>query len=369
MNAHRNIMAAMIGLATSLPLVGGAFAGGLEANGYDWDALFDPATYASKATATYVYINKDVTNAGVQPGIVATTPSIVYYNAGFKADFLDMASCLVSVQNPFGANTARTNAYAALTGQAVNESIRSTDTGLTCAVGMQTGPGVFSVIGGLSAQNLSYDADVPTSLTTSTPVSINGWSAGWRAGVAYEIPEIALRVSAIYNSAVKYDLSGTAYGGAATANVETPQSIELKAQTGIAPGWLALGSVEWMNWEALQKLTVNTIGAPLVSNLGYRDGWTVTAGVGHSINEQLSILGLVTWDRGTSTPGAGGVLMAGSQTDRYGITLGVSYDISETVQFTGGVSASTLAGGTNASGEQWGTSGVFAINGGLKASF
>ena len=33
----------------------------------------------------------------------------------------------------------------------------------------------------------------------------------------------------------------------------------------------------------------------------YRDGWTVTGGVGHSFNETISgVLGL-TWDRGVST--------------------------------------------------------------------
>lgn len=366
---QRNIIAAMAGLAASLPLMGGALAGGLEANGYDWELLFDPATYTAKANAAYVVVNKDVTNAGVMPGVVSTTPSIVYYNAGFKADILDMASCLVSVQNPFGADTARTNAYAALSGQAVNESIRSTDTGLTCAYGLQAGPGVISLIGGISAQNLSYEADIPTGLATNTPVSINGWSVGWRAGLAYEIPEYALRVSAIFNAPVHYDLTGTAFGGAASADVSTPQSFELRAQTGIAPGWLALGSVKWMNWAALQRLTVNTIGVPLVSSLDYRDGWTVTAGIGHAINEQLSVVGAATWDRGTSTPGAGGVLISGHQTDRYGVSLGGIYNVSESVQITGGVSASILAAGSNARGESWDTGSVFAVSGGLKGSF
>ena len=108
-----------------------------------------------------------------------------------------MASCLISAQNPFGSDTARNSVYAALTTQAVNESIRSTDTDLTCAIGPPSGPGVVSLIGGISAQNLDYQAATPTGLATSTPLSINGWSTGWRAGLAYEIPEYALRVSAV----------------------------------------------------------------------------------------------------------------------------------------------------------------------------
>ena len=368
MNMKR-LFGAVAGLSTSLFLVAGAHAGGLEANGYDWDLLFDPATYASKATATYVHIDKSMTNAGVMPGTVSTTPARVHYNAGFKADILDMASCLVSVQNPFGSDTERTNAYAALTSQSVSESLRSTDTGLTCAVGMQAGPGVLSVIGGISAQNLDYEASIPTGLVTDTPLSINGWSTGWRAGLAYEIPEYALRVSAIYNAPVHYNLEGTVFGGAASADVTTPQSFELRGQTGIAPGWLALGSVKWMDWSTLQTLTITTIGAPLVSSFDYRDGWTVTAGVGHALNEQLSLVGTASWDRGTSTPGAGGVLTAGGQTDRYGLALGAIYNISPSVQLTGGVSASVLGAGSNAKGESWDTGYVYAIGGGLKASF
>ena len=34
-----------------------AFAGGLEANGYNWDLLFDPGTYAAKGTVTNVNID------------------------------------------------------------------------------------------------------------------------------------------------------------------------------------------------------------------------------------------------------------------------------------------------------------------------
>ena len=369
MRSQRRLSGALLALLASLPLVGTATAGGLEANGYDWDLLFDPATYASKVTATYVYISKDITNAGVVAGTASTTPSRIHYNAGFKADIFDMASCLVSVQNPFGSDTSRTNRYAALSTQAASESIRSTDTGLTCAVGVQAGPGVVSLIGGVSAQNLDYQAAVPLSTTTTTPVSINGWSTGWRLGMAYEIPEYALRVSAIYNAPVKYTLKGTAYGGTATADATTPQSFEVRAQTGIAPGWLALGSVKWMDWSELQKLTVNTIATPLVSSFDYRDGWTVTAGVGHTVSEELSVVGTLSWDRGTSTPGAGGVLTSGTQTDRYGVALGGLYDISTNVQLTGGVSASALAAGSNARGERWDTGYVLAVSGGIKGSF
>ncbi len=72
---------------------------------------------------------------------------------------------------------------------------------------------------------------------------------GWRAGIAYEIPEYALRTSLVYNSRVKYDnLTGTVdltevpivpvYGGVitdVTGSAEAPDSLELKCRAALLP--------------------------------------------------------------------------------------------------------------------------------------
>ncbi|WP_404403248.1 OmpP1/FadL family transporter [Pelagibacterium halotolerans] len=371
MTFQYRLTGAISAVALGVLSAGAAHAGGLEANGYDWDLLFDSGTYAAKASTSYVHVNHDLGNTTLDPSgsTVASSLDRVYFNVGAKGDLFDNASCLVSGQNPWGSGTERTNLYAAQTGQAVREQLHSVDLGLTCAVGVELGAGVVSVIGGVSAQQLRYEADIPTSVSTSTPLSIDGWGTGWRAGVAYEIEEYALRVSAIYNAAVDYNLEGTAFGGAASADVTAPQTFEVKAQTGIAPGWLAMASVKWIDWSTIQSLDVTTVGAPLSSDYSYRDGWTVSAGVGHQLTPDLTVLGRVTWDRGTSTPGAGGVLVAGSQTDRWGLALGAAYDAAEGVQFSGGVSLSTLAGGSNAAGESWDRGYVIAVSGGFKGTF
>lgn len=365
--------------ATGLALPAPVLAGGLEANGYNWDMLFDPDTYAAKGTITAVNIDHQITNPGSGvPGTVATTSDRVHYNFGVKADLLDNASCLVSVQNPFGSGTDRDPAYAVsdpLNPQAIRERITSTDTGLTCAYGIEVGPGVASIIGGISAQQLGYTATVPTPFGVTAPVDIDGMAPGWRIGAAYEIEDIALRVSAIYNSEVSYDLSGraldgTPVGGPASASVTAPQSFEVKAQTGVAPGWLVLGSVKWVDWSVVDTLAVTTdAGATVATDLNYRDGWTVTGGVGHALTDDLTVLGSLTWDRGTSSVDGAGVLMDGTQTDRWGVTLGAAYDISETTEFSGGISYSTIAEGTNQRGETWDRGSVLAISGSLKASF
>ena len=370
MRSQRKTVSTIIALALTMT-ASPALAGGLEANGYNWDLLFDPATYASKASVTYVDIEQNVRNPGSGvPGVVASSADRVHYNFGIKADLTDAASCLVSVQNPWGSAVDRDPTYAAPRFLPVSERVTSFDAGLTCSYGIDLGAGVLSVIGGVSAQTLNYDAEFVVGPGTMAPLSLNGSSAGWRAGVAYEIEEIALRVSAIYNSEVAYDLSGTSPFGPATSSATMPQSFEVKGQTGIAPDWLALASVKWVDWSVLQALTVTTAAPlPMTTNLNYRDGWTVTGGVGHAVTPDLTVLGMLTWDRGTSSTNGAGVLVSGTQTDRWGATLGAAYDVTQNIEFSGGISYSILEGGSNLAGETWDGGSVLGIGAGLKASF
>lgn len=344
-----------------------ANAGGLEANGYDWDLLFDPDTYATRAAVSYVHIDQGINVGGSE---IANSVDRIYYNVGFKADLMDNTSCLVSVMNPWGSGTERDLSYALGSFQTSREVLRSNDLGLTCAYGIEMGPGIASVIGGVSAQYLKYDADVPLMPGLTPSLALDGWGVGWRVGAAYEIPEYAMRVSAIYNAAIDYELKGTFLSGPASADVTTPQTFELRGQTGIAPGWLAMASVKWIDWSILQSLQVsNAAMLPIGTDFQYRDGWVVSGGVAHQLTPDLTVLGRLTWDRGTSTPDSNGVLLAGTQTDRWGVTLGAAYDATEGVQFHGGVSLSTIDSGSNARGESWDRGTVMAISGGFKGTF
>ena len=53
---------------------------------------------------------------------------------------------------------------------------------------------------------------------------------------------------------------------------------------------------------------VTGLPSPVSFDLFYRDGWTVTGGVGHKFTETISGAASITWDRGTST-------ISGYQTD------------------------------------------------------
>ena len=74
--------------------------------------------------------------------------------------------------------------------------------------------------------------------------------AGYVLGLAYEIPEIALRFSAAYSPEIEHkaEITERLFGhGHSTSDVEyvTPQSLNLDFQTGIADGTLLLASYRW----------------------------------------------------------------------------------------------------------------------------
>ncbi|MTI19055.1 hypothetical protein E1162_17570 [Rhodobacteraceae bacterium RKSG542] len=157
---------------------------------------------------------------------------------------------------------------------------------------------------------------------------------GWRLGAAYEMPEIALRATLIYDSATDVDLAGalsvdTLGAGPnpsdtpIAASVTLPQSVEARVQSGFAPGWMASLGVKWMDWSVLDDLTVNTAaGTPMLTrHLNYKDGWTVEAGVAHRLNDDLALGANIGWDQG----------IGDVYSDTYSIGLGGSYALSENV--------------------------------------
>ena len=64
--------------------------------------------------------------------------------------------------------------------------------------------------------------------------------------------------------------------------------------------------MKWTDWSVLQTLNYTItgpapIGGPKLKEFYFRDGWTVSAGVGHAFNETVSGAVTLAWDRGVST--------------------------------------------------------------------
>jgi long-chain fatty acid transport protein len=94
-------------------------------------------------------------------------------------------------------------------------------------------------------------------------------AVGWLAGVAYQIPEIALKASLTYRAKIKHEMNAYEKHGIAgmtlsadlnaglnqinksegQTEITTPQSINLDFQTGIMENTIAFANLRWVNWK------------------------------------------------------------------------------------------------------------------------
>jgi long-chain fatty acid transport protein len=226
-----------------------------------------------------------------------------------KIQLTDNVDCLASytISNAASSdNRGKVDSRGKLT-----EDFQTDEYALICSYGFQVGAGELSVLGGGYYEAFEYDLSAITfvapGVTSPLAVKLKDQDIGWRAGLAYEIPEIAFRALLMYRSGASYSATGDAnFSGVgviapATGKGELPQSLELKLQSGIAEDWLAFGSVKWVDWSVLERLDLQ-FGSTSSSNQYYwRDGWTVTAGVGHKFTDSVSAFTSLAWDRGVST--------------------------------------------------------------------
>jgi len=401
---------------------GAAMAGGLERGGYNIDLLFDPARITAEATAAYVSpqrkldnvrdtdlsdgIGSDGMGGGDTQGVRSMGDTWVP-RLGLKIGVAEGFDCLLGYSQPWGAKfDPGANWMGA--NHNIDTEVNSDSYEGTCSYKFQAGKGDLRVIGGVFYQEIDgykYRLVHPGAPDMFSGVGLldlatDGW--GWRAGLAYEIPEIAFRASLVYNAEVDFDdISGyvdltqtpllPGLGGSVIdvfGAGSMPQSVELKVQSGIAPDWLAFGSIKWVDWSVMQTVSFCSTaikaaglscthgGTGFITSLDllYRDGWTVSGGIGHKFNDQISGSASVIWDRGTSTG-------LGTQTDTWLFTAGASYTPTENVELRLGGAAGWLTSGSSgvvvrdgvAFGTDvaydFGTDFIGAISGTLKVKF
>ncbi|MCB5204783.1 OmpP1/FadL family transporter [Neorhizobium sp. T786] len=386
----RGILMLAAGCALQTP----ALAGGLERGGYNIDLLFDPGRFAAESAVTFVAPQRKLKNVrdvdttssafpfnGTGPGVgggdlnglsTSADGSENYWvpRIGAKAAIGDAADCMFDYSEPWGAHKDPGRDWAGAN-EDIETKVESRNYAMTCSYRFDAGPGQLRLIGGAFYQEVyGFQERLVQDFTGVPPafggglsgvgrldLEADGW--GWRAGVAYEIPEYAFRASLVYNSAVKLeDITGTLdlsqVNGAPPLDVhgsqDMPDVLELKVQSGIAPDWLAFGSVKWADWSQLQKVRFfcDAPGVALCSlptgatslDLGYRDGWTVTGGIGHKFNDQWSGAVNVTWDRGTSQG-------FGTNTDTWTLGAGAAYTPTENVEFRFAGAIGLLKGGSS----------------------
>lgn len=359
---------------------GAASAAGFQRGIADTDILYEPGMFSARFGLTYVSPERGFSSVeGVSGDYGQYTgsyrlpsPSIKFGNGPFACAGTYIESFAADADYsslPGGAQPA------SATGSAV-QSLRfdSNEWGLTCRASYDADIGRFSLLGGVFFEDFNFEgtslgatptgATLPNGLPIRLPISLSvdarsDYEAGYRVGIAYEKPEIALRAQILYRSEVKHDqpegtgvatVSGPAFvinpltgatiqlpsspliptpGTAVTSGeaflnqVTSPQSLYVNFQTGIAEDTLLLASFRWTDWSTNRNVTTSYVSARGTSlndsPYYWDDGYTVQVGLGRAFNEQISAAIMLGYDSGVST-GA-----ETTYTDLYTVSGGVSF--------------------------------------------
>ncbi|WP_109439678.1 outer membrane protein transport protein [Acinetobacter haemolyticus] len=399
----KHLSTAMI-LAT-LPATG-VFAAALDRSGQSMSAFLQPGNYFEAGISIL-----DPTVKGQEAGTTATNRKIddmagdyFFPSAALKLQLTDKFSFGLLYDQPFGADARYTgdNAFVASPNDRVLSSlpittsaIGGTTTGSTSVevdsqnismiFGFQPTEN-FNIYGGGVYQTIKGNVH----LRGSAYSVFNGYdanikedgAAGWLAGAAFQIPEIALKASITYRSEIDHkfvanenlslatplanaapSLGGIvppallpaisqAIGGFAAANstegqtkITTPQSVNLDFQTGIMANTVAFANVRWVNWkdfsitpykfgkaaEAVGPLVNRPNGFSLVEYAD--DQWSVNAGVGRKLSEQWAGNVSVGWDSGAGNP----ITTLGPTEGYWNVGVGVQFSPTPATFIAGGV--------------------------------
>jgi long-chain fatty acid transport protein len=198
-------------------------------------------------------------------------------------------------------------------------------------------------------------------------------AVGWLAGVAYQIPEIALKASLTYRSEIEHDFTArenlplvdpiaklliaqgaitpgdlAGLGGTGSSKVTTPQSVNLDFQTGIMANTVAFANVRWVNWDKFKMRPyqfgqLSQLAGDLLPALGKpngfnlvdysKDQWSANLGVGRKMNDKWASNVSVGWDSGAGNP----VTTLGPTEGFWNVGLGLQYSPTPQSFIAGGV--------------------------------
>ena len=289
----------------SLTIGGVAQAGGFARGTADTDIIFEDGNFNMRSSVTYVSPSRKYTKNPMNPELIGENYADSYAipSMAVKVKLAENLSCAGTYTQSYGGAATWSLPSGPL--KKLDEDFTIYEAAATCGVKFDLGRGRLWALGGVYHEDVDYNL---VAVKGMLKVNLQDDNWGWRAGLAYEIPEIALRTQLMYRSGVNIDASGTAVviplgTMPATGDTQFPQSVEFKAQTGVAPGWLVYGSVKWTDWSVTKQLNlqVPAIGLENGNDYYWRDGWTVTGGVGHQFNDWLAGTVFASWDRGVST--------------------------------------------------------------------
>lgn len=357
-----------------------AHAGGIDRSSLPLSVLFADGTTAHLGFSS---VTPSVSGAYVAP-LTAFGPSTgnmaenyTTLNFAMKMDFNDKFSGALMMNQPYGADAQYTGgAYTGLEAHWSSSEI--------AAILKYKVNGGLSVYGGVRNVTSKAEIMIPALLlggNSYQAVADSNSQMGYLIGAAYEKPEIALRASLTYQSAITHDFATSELftppggegakvaaapipGGINTiTNITLPQSVTLDVQSGIAANTLLFGSVKWAEWSKWHVDPAVYRGATGQEVTGFdNDVITYQLGIGRKINDNLSVFARVGYEAST-----GDVASRLAPTDgMQSIGIGGSWT-QNNMKITGGVEYVTLGDAVDGSGTRF--SGNSAMGLGVSVDF
>ncbi|MBK4217817.1 outer membrane protein transport protein [Paracoccus caeni] len=336
-------------------------AGGIERAPQSLGVLFEEGNYAelSFGGADPTVEGRDIGSEAIggpyNTGDVAQGYGFV--GLAYKHQFNANLSGAFIVEQPFGADIRyRSQPFPPTPGTEASPMLGGTsakvDSTTFTALARYKFENNFSLHGGLRASRASGDVTLDGCAYSNPETPCIGgvrgyevnmdtdWGVGYVVGAAYEIPDIAARVSLTYNSSIKHEfdtkesISGNPIGPESTTEVKTPQSLTLEGQTGIAPDTLLFGSIRWVKWSEFKVDPEMFTGITRGGLVDLENTTTYTIGVGRKFTDNwsgsVSFVYEPTGDDLVSplapTNGRKGITVAAIYTmDNIKITTGINY--------------------------------------------
>lgn len=346
------------GIALALALLSGpVHAGGYDTGETNWDLLFLDNRLSFEIGAARIMPDRMLRGITGGLGPSADTPeadafSLTSLRFGMRVS--DSLRCMGGTHEPYAgyAQYDPTWTYAA---SAVRQDFSARSLDLACAWSVAAGSGRLSYVLGISEQEIRYVLE--QDLTALNPfvgqslTDVSGRATAWRAGLAYELPQYAMRASLIYSSGATHRPTGTVTSGLGAVPVEgvlrMPASVELAVQSGIADRTLAFGRITHSFWSQTANMDLCPVGTPACSPassvsglaLEWRDTTRVTLGLARQVTDWMTMTGALTYDQG-ATQGFT------SQSSVQSLTLGAVIRLSASADLNLSATYGSMAAGT-----------------------
>jgi long-chain fatty acid transport protein len=346
-------------LAIALGASGTAQAAGIERTAPTTRSLFEEGRYL-EFSATWA--NPELSGRGGSAAALGGPPFAApngtgnifesYATLGFayKADLNDRLSYALIFDQPWGVDTLYPDDPLSI--YSGTEAHLSTNQ-ITGILAWDATDRV-KVYGGIRAEQLSADAAIPFvgGYTIDTDTQTN---FGYMLGAAYQIPEIAFRLGVTYYSAISHDMNTVEFGTIRDkTEIETPQSVNIEFQSGVAENTLVYGLIRWVDWS---EFAISPPNYPLGTLVDYEKDWTTyTLGVGRQFTDTWGGFAQVTYEPGNDTV----LTTLGPVDGRTSLGLGATYT-RDAVRVTAGVNYTWLGEARNPLGTQFEDGDAFGV--------